>query len=277
MTAKTKRWVFLVLLLSGLTPGLCQAKWEVWTNCTLLTDSYHYRDGDSFYIQRGPRSIYIVRLYGADTMETDNIVPERVKEQAEYFGISEKDVIKQGKEARKFTEKALKKQFTVYTEKEKAGGRSQQNRYYAFVQCDDGEYLSELLVAAGLARAYGRVVDRPDGKKEQAIYTHLRQLEKKAKRLKNGAWGAGGASNRLQFVFDKEKPDLDTWIGKTRKCPATIWAYSCKDPSKRVRTITYGSELTILKEEENDMVRVRVLINPKKAIEVLVRRSDIKL
>ena len=64
-------------------------------------------------------------------------------------------MIKWGKKAGAFTKKFLRKPFTVYTQKMKAGGASKKARYYAIVVNEDGERLDEALVEAGLARAYG--------------------------------------------------------------------------------------------------------------------------
>ena len=56
------------------------------------TQSCHYlikraNDGDSFHVSVNGKE-YIFRLYFVDTPEVDTEFPQRVKEQARYFGIT---------------------------------------------------------------------------------------------------------------------------------------------------------------------------------------------
>ena len=159
--------------------------------CKLPTDSY--MDGDSFKGTATTGYTYIWRLYGIDCPETDDRQPDRVKAQAKHFGIDEKEVLKWGEKAAKFTKKTLAKGFTVHTKKEKARGASDKQRYYAIVLVGE-KNLAEMLVEEGYARAFGMPVYSPLGRgvdKEQFMRL-LERAERKAKREKKGIWAAGG-------------------------------------------------------------------------------------
>ena len=53
--------------------------------CTLLTNQSN--DGDSFHVRTPDGKEHIFRLYFVDTPEAENSFPDRVAEQAQYFGI----------------------------------------------------------------------------------------------------------------------------------------------------------------------------------------------
>lgn len=129
----------------------------------------------------------IFRLYFVDAPETDFSFPERVRTQAEYWGIDEKMVIELGKEAAEFTRTFLKDGFVVRSKREDAQGRSNDPRYYALVEVE-GRSLIEALVAQGLARVYGYGTDLPDGTPAYKMWQRLRQLEGEARKGKRGAW-----------------------------------------------------------------------------------------
>lgn len=166
-------------------------QWETFEQCTLVTKEYF--DGDSFHVatkkpgaQKG--YTYILRLYGVDCPETDRRHPDRVEEQAKAFGVGAKEVLAWGAKAKEFTRKFLAKPFTVHTKKEKAGGESEQNRYFAVVVGSGGERLDEALVQAGLARAYGAPADWPAKTRPEHFEGKLHSLESAAKRAKTGVW-----------------------------------------------------------------------------------------
>lgn len=144
-------------------------------------------DGDSFHVKwKGDE--YIFRLYFVDAPETDDGFPERVSEQAKYFGITSKEAIGIGRTAAAFTRgKLAGKSFTVYTHWQDAKGQSRLPRYYAFIIVEN-QNLSEMLVANGLARIFGLDVFAPDGSSPAQFETHLRVLENKAKLDHLGAW-----------------------------------------------------------------------------------------
>lgn len=181
--------------------------------CHLMPNSSN--DGDSFHVKHDGKE-FIFRLYSVDAPESEARFPERVKEQAKYFGISSKEAIGIGKTATAFTRAKLAgKSFTVFTHWQDAMGQSRLQRHYAFVIVDN-QNLSELLVANGLARIFGLHVYGPDGKSPGAFETHLHALENNAKHDHLGAWSVKGTQTTTT-----KKPD-DTWdqIFKKRPAPA---------------------------------------------------------
>lgn len=148
-------------------------------------------DGDSFHVRAKGRE-HIFRLYFVDTPETDNSFPERVAEQAAYFGITPADAIRVGKLAEAFTIKQLAGHpFTVFTRWMDAKGRSRLERFYAHIFTGD-KNLAELLVSNGLARLHGVHANLPDGTHAAVFEKRLLAMEQKAKSEKLGAWGLRG-------------------------------------------------------------------------------------
>lgn len=157
--------------------------WTVLEGCRLLKRSGN--DGDSFHVQHEGKE-YIFRLYYVDTPEKDLSFPDRVRDQARYFGLDEDDTLRLGKEAAQFTDRILSRGvFTVVTKWEDARGNSRLPREYAFVITPDGD-LDELLIAEGLVRLYGMRVDGGYGSQKLHV---LKRLEAEAKRDRLGAWG----------------------------------------------------------------------------------------
>ncbi|MCG3148316.1 MAG: Photosystem II 12 kDa extrinsic protein [Verrucomicrobiae bacterium] len=150
-------------------------------------------DGDSFVVEAGKRHMHL-RLYFVDCPEsvaTTDADAKRVREQARYYGITDaKKVFEFGREAKKFTEEALCKPFTVYTAFASALGRSPGGRVYAFVITASGQDLARLLVENGHARAYGAKRTGPNGEKTLETYKELQRLELEAMRQHKGAWAA---------------------------------------------------------------------------------------
>ena len=169
-------------------------------------------DGDSFGMTvdggKGKRLKRTYRLYGVDCPESDPkdpLVRERIDEQAKHFGVPAEQIPAWGKKAAEFTERLLKKgKPKVFTfgrlgeEVQKNKGRRQ--RHYVLIEVTDQSgarrWLHELLLEAGLARAYGEPAPWPDkdlqrdGEKEtrEQFMKDLRKLESKAKRDKAGIW-----------------------------------------------------------------------------------------
>jgi len=180
-------------------PVASAKKWDIYT-CELLKNKHF--DGDSFWVKTDRKSTYVFRLYGVDCAETDDraFMKERIKTQAKDFDIEEKDVIKWGEKAKKFTEKFLRKQFKVYTQKVKARGAGDKIRYYAIVVNSEGKRLDEALVEAGLARVYGYYAewkepfwgdaknDLPRKSDRDDFERKLKRLQTKAKNAKQGVW-----------------------------------------------------------------------------------------
>ena len=71
-------------------------------------------DGDSF-MDKNRGTTYVFRLYWVDTPEARENYPARVREQAEYFGISTEEVMQIGREAKLFTRELLKGQSLTST------------------------------------------------------------------------------------------------------------------------------------------------------------------
>ncbi len=178
--------------------------WVEWKNCQL--DENDSNDGDSFHIRAGGQE-YICRLYFVDAPETDAGFPERVAEQGKYFGITPKQTIELGEVARTFTEETLAKPFTVRTRKQNAMGRSNKPRIYVLVQTANGGDLGEMLVANGMARVHG-VAAAPPGKGEAGSEKEkLRQLERSARQLRIGGWGATTGRMRSRAAAAGKKVD----------------------------------------------------------------------
>lgn len=174
----------LFLFVAFTLPSL--AGWESY-ECQLVVDKYH--DGDSFSGKAQTGYTYIWRLYGADCPETDERQPQRLEEQAKYFGVDVKTVLKWGREAADFTGKTLARGFTAHTQKHEARGASSKNRYYAVILVKN-QSLAELLISEGLARAYGMTVAFPPDKNvdEERFMRNLRNLETRAKTARKGIW-----------------------------------------------------------------------------------------
>lgn len=157
--------------------------WTALEACRLLKNPAN--DGDSFHVMHDGKE-YIFRLYLVDAAETDNAFPDRVTDQARYFKLDEKDTLRLGHEAAKFTTSVLASgSFTVYTRWEDARGNSALPRYYALVQTSHGD-LDELLTREGLVRQYGMPIDGNAADRKQA---RLKRLEQEARSQGAGAWG----------------------------------------------------------------------------------------
>ena len=169
-------------------------KWNKLENCVLADG---YMDGDSFHIRHANKDI-IIRLYFVDTPETDKTHEERNRDQADYFGIKESQVIPVGQMGKKFTQHALSgEKFTVWTRWEDAMGSSQQKRYFGIVEIGKDD-LAELLVQNGLARVYGASAVMPNGRSVDEEFDRLRQMERRAKAKRLGAWSKAAKKGQLK-------------------------------------------------------------------------------
>lgn len=156
-------------------------KWDTLVGCRLVESGGN--DGDSFYVRQGNQT-FLFRLYGVDTPETRDSYPERVKAQAQHFGITTAQTIKAGVVAEEFTHKLLAgTTFTVGTCWQDAKGDSRLKRYYATITVN-GHDLAEQLAAAGLARVYGFTPPTPGFSEAK-----LKALEQQAKAARRGAYG----------------------------------------------------------------------------------------
>jgi endonuclease YncB( thermonuclease family) len=222
--------------------------WLEWPDCEMLTERYH--DGDSFYIRRAPRSIYIVRLYFVDTPETDDRIGGRLQEQADYFGIRPAEARRVGEEATEFVARALSRPFTVYTVKREAGGSSRKPRYFAFIECADGRFLAEKLVERGLARIYGARADRPDGVGDRRLLLRLKDLEKDARREARGAWRFARAAK------EKAEPAGPLMAGRSARALRTTRLIDPENAARVLGLLRPGADVEIRSEPENGWVDV---------------------
>jgi competence protein ComEA len=158
------------------------AEWTRLDGCELVPNESN--DGDSFHVEQDGKE-YIFRLYFADCPESSMQVADRVTEQAEEFGVKESAVLKAGKDAAKFTEKALRRPFTVTTRFQNARGASNLPRSYATVRTAEGKDLGSLLVEAGLARAHGVAADVP----RAPSMSDYKRMEIRARREGYGIFG----------------------------------------------------------------------------------------
>jgi DNA uptake protein ComE-like DNA-binding protein/endonuclease YncB( thermonuclease family) len=180
--------------------------WVELKNCRLDADASN--DADSFHVKAQGRE-YIFRLYFVDAAETDAGFPERVAEQAKYFGVTPAQAIQLGILARTFTRQKLATPFTVRTRMQDALGRSKKQRFYAFIETSEGD-LGELLVANGLARVHGAIASSgtsaPARQKRK-----LEQLERVAKQQKVGAWGASVGRMTARLPKDPAKNGVSSF------------------------------------------------------------------
>jgi competence ComEA-like helix-hairpin-helix protein len=193
---------FVAILALPCSSAEARHKWVTFENCTLILNKSN--DGDSFHV-RVKRKEYIFRLYFVDTPETDNSVPERVDEQAKYFGVAIAQALQVGEVAKSFTANKLSKPFTVRTCMEDALGRSSRQRFYAMVQCQ-GQDLAEELVENGLARVHGASAGVARELVTEEEWIKLGRLEVEAKREKVGGWGVNFGRTNVRSEKEGGKP-----------------------------------------------------------------------
>lgn len=160
--------------------------WQMLEDCCLVDSALN--DGDSFRVHWNDDEL-TVRIYFADTPETDFRFRDRTKAQAEYFGITEDQAVEVGKRAKAFTKKFLKNGFSVRTRWQGVFGGAKALRKYGIVTAS-GQDLAEALVSRGLARVHGMGI----GGKTWEEVERLKMLEAQAKAKKRGAWGLTGGS-----------------------------------------------------------------------------------
>lgn len=255
--------VCLVLLTGGHV--WAEKAWRTKEGCTLIENEAN--DGDSFHVKVSRRH-YIFRLLWVDTPETENRFPERVAEQAEYFGITPEQARQIGKEAVKFSAAFLKEPFTVYTQFDDAMGASDKDRDYAIIKSGD-TYLMEALVSNGLARIHGLQEMPDDGPSVNAMRGRLKGLESDARKNRRGAWGLA-AGNVLP-------PGLVPVTQHQRTVQRTTAIFAADDPSRLLGNVTPGKTITVLRAESAVMVRVRIDLSDGRSVEGLCRRADLGL
>lgn len=223
------------------------AGWKTHRNVRLKPDPAN--DGDSFHVMIDGKE-RILRIYFADAPETSRMIPERVAEQARHWTIRESQVLAAGREATRFTRKLLARPFTVHTRGEDARGQSNLPREFAIIETADGP-LSERLVAAGHARAYGLRRTLPDGTSAKAYARHLESLEHEARRRRRGAW-RGQATSLSQIRAAVENVARGRYTLRH-----SITLYSTNDPPRFAGTIARGTTVDLQGAASTMLVRVR--------------------
>lgn len=159
-----------------------------------------WADGDSFRVRSSEGREFTVRLYGADCVEWhvgDEADARRLREQRQYFGIASQggSVETSVALAKSFGRMAgervgvlLSRPFAVHTAFTKALGDGRHERVYGFVTLEDGRDLAAVLVAEGLARAFGVYRETPTGQSQDEYRAGLRDLELQAAKLGRGVW-----------------------------------------------------------------------------------------
>lgn len=136
---------------------------------------------------------HIFVLYFVDAPDISLTHPQRVQEQARYFGVSSQRVTEEGQRAALYVSQLLKEHpFTVMTRWEEVPGLS---RYYALilVEISPGKqvYLADLLVQQGFARVAGVTSPLPADARSISDYAlELQELRRRAQQSKAGIWAA---------------------------------------------------------------------------------------
>ena len=271
--------VLVAALFALAAPGdvLGAKKWREYTDCQMIPNPAN--DGDSFHVRAGniKSKTYLFRLYFTDTPESESSLPERLQEQAGYFGIADpKDVVRAGKEAAHFTENFLKDGFTVYSRLSDALGRSDMDRDYAMVMNAAGQDLGTELVRNGLARVYGNGSDLSEldayKRDEDAWWRRLRQAELEAKKEKRGAWAlAGGPVNPLAaLTTPREVAEQDIVLAQP------IYLYPLANPNGApMGQLRAGLTVHVVKGATPDKAHVRFTSSSGQVYEGLARFVDL--
>ena len=176
--------VLMFVVASSNVSAAERKQWQQLTQCRYVEKQYN--DGDSFRV-RCNDSEFVLRLYYVDAPETDLLNGARVGEQRAYFGVTIEDILATGERATMRVREILQEPFEVSTRWAVGGGRSKEPRFYGLVDVG-GKRLIEVLLAEGLARTKGVVVNLPTGEKSKMYLERLRDLERQAKDQKMGAW-----------------------------------------------------------------------------------------
>jgi endonuclease YncB( thermonuclease family) len=269
MSARLVCFALLTLLLALPTSSWGAKKWRTKEGCTLIENEAN--DGDSVHVRVAKRH-YIFRLLWVDTPETDDRFPERVAEQAAYFGITPQQAISVGKDSVKFSAAFLKSPFTVYTQFDDAMGSSDKDRDYAVIKSGE-TYLMEALVSNGLARIHGLQELPDDGPTVSTMRLRLKGFEADARKNRRGGWAfAEGAGNRFAALSQGSPiPEQELVVNRTTA------VYAADDASRLMGTLTPGKTITVLRAEAGGLARIRIPLADGRTVEGMCRRSDLEL
>ncbi len=174
-----------LLVLLAFAANAADKSWTRFDGCRYLPDKNN--DGDSFLVQCGREKFY-ARFYFVDAPESNASLPERVREQYEYWGVTMDQLTRAGSQADAFIRKSLStRPFTLYTKRASAQGRAKTERYYSLIHVD-GRYLHEAMLSEGLARTKGTTTTLPTGEKSRDYVKGLRTLESRAQLERRGIW-----------------------------------------------------------------------------------------
>ncbi len=132
-------------------------------------------------------------LYFVDALDASATHPQRVQDQARYFGVSSQRIVEEGQKATQYVTQLLKEHpFTVMTRWE---GVPDSSRFYALilVEISPGKhvYLADLLVQQGYARLAGVTTNLPkDARSTNDYALELQTLRRLAEQQKAGIWAA---------------------------------------------------------------------------------------
>jgi DNA uptake protein ComE-like DNA-binding protein len=226
--------------------------WITLANCQLVPNKAN--DGDSFHV-RANDTEYLVRLYFVDAPETASVGPERLIEQAKYFGLSVPQVIEIGRDAKRFVESKLSEPFTVVTRLAGGLGRSKVQRIYGFVRTKEGD-LGEQLVANGLARIHGTTATAPGGSISADEREKLAELENEAKRQKVGGWGMTRQQSNGIGLQSGASPDAPRSISVTPSSSSLAAAMSPGEVRNRAKEKTQLGKIDINTATEKELTTV---------------------
>ncbi len=259
------RWALLCCAISLLS-ATAATPWTALKGCTLINNPYN--DGDSFHVRHEGKE-YIFRLYFVDAPEDDDSFPQRVDEQAQYFGIAREEVLSTGLAARDFIIRQLSQPFTVFTRWHSAQGRSRTPRYYAFVRPPNKDLASEL-ISRGYARVYGVRTTTPEGEVSTRYRARLLSLEDGARLAGVGAW-------QYSKPLESEKKIGGKVSEFTVLAPRTVAVYSADLPRRRLGDIARGTSVDVLEEFEDGWVRVSYISPEGKTETGICLRWDLSL
>lgn len=169
--------------------------YEVYRDCTLAEAKNN--DGDSFIarLPDGRRAEF--RLYFVDTPESDfksyangENNHDRIRDQArDMGGLKMERAVQIGKKAKDFTLELLgNRPFTIHTKWDSPFGDDRFHAHIEVTEKGEARWLHRILVQQGLVRIKTKPADLPDGTSAAGEISHLRGLEREAKRARLGTW-----------------------------------------------------------------------------------------